>query len=212
MKKVKRAFDIIVSLILLVLFFPLLVIIAVMVLLDGTRGEVLADTPNRVGLNGIDFRMFKFRTMIPGSHDLVFGESRDDKLHKEVVNSGKIRTENDPRITKVGRILRKCDLDELPQLFNVLIGNMSLVGPRPYFREEIDRFRVNVSNGEELFTAILSMKPGITGPWQTSGRNDIPVDGRMKIEVSYARNWSLIKDVRIILRTPWVVISRKGAW
>lgn len=207
MNVIKRVFDVAIAATLLVIFFPLLVIVSALVLFDGTGGGIFADAPDRVGLYGNEFRMFKFRTMIPRAHQKLLGE-----LGKKQNRESKIRTDEDPRVTWIGKVLRKTDIDELPQVLNVLRGEMSIVGPRPYYREEIDRYLSKKKGGDYLFETILSVRPGMTGLWQVSGRNDIHLDGRVDMDVQYVDEWSILSDLIILIKTPWVVISRKGAW
>lgn len=209
--RLKRPLDVVGSLVLLVLLGPVLMVCGMLVLLDGHRGSVFSDGPLRVGLGGRKFFMYKFRTMVPRAHVLLHTDRGLRKIRDRQKQNGKLSIREDPRITAVGKILRSIDLDELPQLFNVLKGDMSLVGPRPYMQEEIDRH----AQDEELrkqFAILLRVKPGMTGLWQVSGRNDIPSRKRPGVDARYVRICSLLSDVKILLRTPVVVLTRTGAW
>ncbi|MDX9739281.1 MAG: sugar transferase [Candidatus Dojkabacteria bacterium] len=201
---VKRTIDVILSTVLWILASPLMLMISILIKLsDG--GEVFVGTPVRYGLEGKHFFMYKFRTMIPNAHDLTMGDS---KKRDELLSNHKLK--GDSRVTRVGRVLRGTDLDELPQLINVLLGHMSMVGPRPFYSEEIEHHLKEYPEDEKYFKNIFKVKPGITGIWQVSGRNEIPFRERLRMESEYALNPSIIKDVYILLQTPWVVISRKG--
>jgi len=148
--------------------------------------------------------MYKFRTMSKDAHENIRNDASLKSVYeKQKQNGGKLRVDEDPRITGVGKILRKWDLDELPQLFNVLRGEMSMVGPRPYFKEELERYDVD---------PIFSVRPGVTGLWQVSGRNDLPFERRIKIDIKYANEVSFWTDLKVMLKTPYVVLFRIGAW
>lgn len=201
---VKRVFDFSIATILWIPLSPLMFLIAILIKLsDG--GEVFVGNPVRKGLNGNYFFMYKFRTMVPNAHTLAMsnGKSKDDLLsnHKLV---------NDTRVTKIGRILRDTDMDELPQLINVILGDMSLVGPRPYYDDEIKYHLEKNPKDVKYLEKIFTVKPGITGPWQVSGRNSIPIEKRIRMESEYASSPNLLNDIYIFLKTPFVVITRKG--
>jgi len=125
---------------------------------------------------------------------------------------GKLKLSDDPRITKIGRILRKTDIDELPQFLNVLKGEMSVVGPRPMYQEEVDRYIKKNPNGKKYINQILKVPPGITGIWQVSGRNDISFEQRILLDAKYSKEINLARDFKILLKTPYVVLTRKGAY
>jgi len=184
---------------------------ALLVLLDGNKSGVLSDAPKRIGLNGKPFSMYKLRTMIPNAHSMLNEDPHLDRLLKKKMVDGKLRSSEDPRITKVGRFLRWFDLDERPQLWNVVKGEMSLVGPRPYFASELDECR-SIPGGAEMVKKVISVKPGMTGLWQVSGRNDIPLADRLKVDATYAETFSFFQDLLIALKTPIIVLTRKGAW
>jgi Sugar transferases involved in lipopolysaccharide synthesis len=208
-KFLKRILDIIFSLILIILFFPLSLIIAILIKLD-SPGPVFADVPERVGQNGKKFKMYKFRSMISNAHYLLRTDKRFKKLYEEY-KRGSYKLKNDPRITRVGKFIRKHSLDEIPQLLNVLKGEMSLVGPRAYYPDELNHQQEKFPQTKPLVKKVLSVKPGITGLWQVSGRSEVNFDKRIVLDATYVDQLSLFNDLKIILKTPWVMISGKGA-
>jgi len=199
-KIIKRVIDIIGSLALLVLFSPLFLIVALMVSLDG--GPVFY-RHKRIGRDGKPFGCLKFRTMILGA-EACLNEylSYHPEQRREWEQDQKLAF--DPRVTAIGNVLRRLSLDELPQLVNVLVGEMSLVGPRPVTEGELKHYGAAAS-------AYLAVRPGLTGPWQVSGRNDVSYATRVAMDEAYVRNFSLWNDIVILLRTPGVVLSKKGA-
>jgi exopolysaccharide production protein ExoY len=212
LEKLKRIFDILISLVLLILSSPLFVIIPFAIYVSD-RGEVFVKNPKRLGKGGKEFQMYKFRTMIPNAHKEIHTNPKYRKLVKKwEKQDGKLKISEDPRITKIGVILRKTDLDELPQLFNVIKGEMSIVGPRPMYKEEIDRYIKNNLKGKKYIKSIFKRKPGMTGIWQVSGRNSIPFPERIKMDAKYSRKVDLWRDFIIFLKTPIVVLTRKGAY
>jgi lipopolysaccharide/colanic/teichoic acid biosynthesis glycosyltransferase len=194
---VKAILDRALALVLLVLTLPLGALIALLVKLT-SPGPVLF-TQQRAGLNGRPFRMVKFRTMRAGAE-----AERTRLLHVNELTGPIFKMRDDPRVTPTGHFLRKTSLDELPQLLNVALGHMSLVGPRPL---------PLIENWELLpvHRRRLSVKPGITGLWQVSGRNDLTFEEWMALDLQYVDNWSLGLDLAIMLRTPPAVLSRRGA-
>jgi exopolysaccharide production protein ExoY len=201
-RAIKRAIDILGSAGLIVLLSPLALFIAVAVAID-SRGPVLF-TQRRVGRGGVGFPLIKFRTMVrDGDTALAAHLAADEELRREWEETRKLR--NDPRITRIGNLLRRSSLDELPQLLNVLVGNMSLVGPRPVLRDELARF------GDRA-PQILSVRPGLTGLWAVSGRSDISYEDRAELEHRYASGWSLRMDAWILLRTLPAVVRGHGAY
>ncbi len=205
----KRVIDVTGSLTLMVLFFPI-VLLAIVVILLTSKGPVFADTPKRVGKEGRLFKMYKFRTMITNAHHMLRQDPKFKHLFEQYKkNSYKLK--EDPRVTSVGKFLRKHSIDELPQLINVLKGDMSLVGPRAYYPDELEDQQKKYPQTRALVKEVLSVKPGITGAWQVSGRSEVNFDKRIGIDAEYVRRKSIIYDLRILLRTPWAMISGKGA-
>jgi exopolysaccharide biosynthesis polyprenyl glycosylphosphotransferase len=195
---VKRIFDIITSLLLLVLLLPVGLLVALAIKLD-SRGPVLF-RQSRLGRNGKQFEALKFRSMKMGS------EAERDALSQQNEASWPLfKMRNDPRVTRVGRFLRRTSLDEVPQLWNVLKGDMSLVGPRPPVPSEVEEYH-------PWQRRRLEAPPGITGLWQVSGRSDLPFDEMVMLDIYYIENWSLVLDFGILLRTIPAVISGRGAY
>jgi len=193
----KRLLDVAVSMLLLLLALPVIGIAAIAIRLS-SPGAVLFKQ-KRMGLNGRVFTLFKFRTMF---EDAL--ERRGEVTHLNQMTGPVFKAKSDPRITAVGRVLRKFSLDELPQLWNVLKGDMSLVGPRPPIPEEVAAYH-------RWHRRRLSMKPGLTCLWQVSGRNDVDFDRWMKLDLQYIDNWSPSLDLKILLRTIPAVLSGRGA-
>ena len=211
-KAIKRVFDIILSIVFLLLFSPLLCLASLLIFLTDRKG-VFVKEPLRYGLGGKEFRMFKFRTMIPNAYRELLGNPKYAKLKsKWERNSNKLRVNEDPRVTWIGRILRKTDIDELPQLLNVLVGQMSIVGPRPTYKTEIEAHLKKYPKDEKYLKDIFLIRPGITGIWQVSGRNKISLHKRLPMEVEYARNLNFCDDFKILIKTPKVVLTRGGAY
>lgn len=199
----KRVLDITVALGLLVAFLPFWVIVPLLIWFDS--GWPVFFSHKRVGQGGDTIRLYKFRSMIHGADDLL--HKKDSPLLKEF-KRGDWKLENDPRITRLGRVLRALTIDEFPQLLNVLKGEMSMVGPRAYVRKELEEQTARYPETKELIEDILSVKPGITGPWQVSGRNDVPFVQRAKMDAEYARQRSIMNDILILCKTPRAMISR----
>ena len=205
----KRLIDIIFSVILLILFSPLCLITAVLIKMDNS-GPVFADTPERVGKKGHLFKMFKFRSMIVNAHMLLRHDPKFTKLYaKYKKNSYKLK--EDPRVTEVGKFMRKHSLDEIPQLINVISGDMSLVGPRAYYPDELDNQQKKYPSTKKLVKKVLSIKPGITGYWQVSGRSEVNFDKRIAMDADYVDKRSLWYDIKILLKTPPAMITGRGA-
>ncbi len=195
-KLIKKLFDIFFSLFILVAFFPLFLIIALLVKLS-SRGPIFF-LQERVGKNNIPFKCIKFRTMHPEAKDILQNIlKKDNKIKKEFEETHKIK--NDPRITTIGKLLRKTSLDELPQFINVLRNEMSIVGPRPIVKAEKKKYGKN-------FKKLLSIKPGITGLWQVSGRNNLTYKKRVTLDLNYVKNYNLLMDIRILIRTFGVIL------
>jgi lipopolysaccharide/colanic/teichoic acid biosynthesis glycosyltransferase len=205
----KRIIDIAGSLVLVLFFLPICLVVAIAIKLD-TAGPIFADTPERVGQGGRYFKLYKFRSMILNAHELLRHDPKMAALYNEYKrNSYKLR--EDPRVTLVGRFIRKHSLDEIPQLLNVLKGDMSLVGPRPYYPDELVEQQRKYPHTKELVKEVLSSKPGVTGHWQVSGRSEVNFDKRIKMDADYVRRKSLLLDIAILLKSPWAMISGKGA-
>ncbi|GIW63129.1 MAG: hypothetical protein KatS3mg090_0955 [Patescibacteria group bacterium] len=205
----KRLLDIVSSIILIIIFAPISLIIAIAIKLD-SKGPVFADIPKRVGKDGKMFKMYKFRSMIENAHHLIRTDPRFRKLYEEYKN-GSYKLKDDPRVTRVGKFIRKFSLDEIPQLINVLKGEMSLVGPRAYHLDELQEQQKKYPHTKNYVKDVLKVKPGITGLWQVSGRSEVNFDERIKLDAYYANNVNLWQDLKIILKTPWVMITGKGA-
>jgi exopolysaccharide production protein ExoY len=206
---IKRTLDVIGSGFLLLIFSPIFIVLTILIKLDSV-GPVFADTPERVGKNGILFKMFKFRSMIENAHMLLRKDPKLKSLYEQYKkNSYKLK--KDPRVTKLGKFIRKHSLDELPQLLNVLRGDMSLVGPRAYYPDELVNQQKKYPNTRILVKKVLSIKPGITGYWQVSGRSEVNFDKRIAMDALYVDKRSLWYDIKILIKTPWAMISGKGA-
>src|SRR6185295_8339972 len=193
----KRALDVVVSSLLLVLGAPISVGIALLIKL--TSGGTVLFRQTRCGLNGRAFTLYKFRTMIEGAQ-----ERQGELLHLNEMKGPVFKLKSDPRVTWIGRFLRKFSLDELPQFWNVLRGDMSLVGPRPPIPEEVAQYK-------RWQRRRLAMKPGLTCLWQISGRNDVDFDRWIQLDLEYIDSWSPMLDLKILLKTIPVVLSGRGA-
>ncbi|WP_349405603.1 sugar transferase [Clostridium perfringens] len=194
----KRIFDFISSLIGLIIFFPIIIIIAVAIKLDSKGPIVFGHT--RVGKDGKEMKVYKFRSMVKNAQEVFnnFTQEQKDEFNKN------FKLENDPRITKVGKFLRKTSLDELPQLWNIIKGDMSVVGPRPIVKKEIIKYG-------DSFKKVFSVKPGLTGYWQANGRSDTTYEERVAMDLYYVDNRSLSLDFKIIIQTLVSVIKKEGA-
>lgn len=206
---VKRIVDILLGSVLFIFFLPICLVAAAIIKLD-SKGPVFADVPERVGEGGRLFKMYKFRSMIVNAHYILRHHEAFKDLYQEY-KKGSFKLKKDPRITQIGRFIRKHSLDEIPQIINVLKGDMSLVGPRAYYPDELEDQQKKYPQTKALVKKVLSVKPGITGLWQISGRSEINFDKRIAIDAQYVDTISFIKDIGIILRTPWVMISGRGA-
>ncbi|MDP3941728.1 MAG: sugar transferase [bacterium] len=206
---VKRSLDILFSSFLLLFFSPILLLSALAIKLD-SRGPVFADTPERIGKSGKPFKMYKLRSMIQNAHELLREDPELAALY-ERYKKGSYKLRDDPRITTVGRFLRKHSIDEVPQLANILRGDMSLVGPRAYYPDELRDQQKKYPETKDAVKIVLSVKPGLTGYWQVSGRSEINFDKRIQMDAEYVRHRSILYDLGIVLKTPWAMISGKGA-
>jgi len=210
---VKRTIDIASSIILIIIFSPIMLLAAIVIAVT-SPGPILVERTNktaqRVGKNGKIFYHYKFRSMILNAYELLKTDPKFKKLYEEYKKSS-YKLHEDPRVTKFGKFIRKYSIDEMPQLFNVIKGEMSLVGPRPYFIDELKEQQKRYPGTEKFVKETLTVKPGITGFWQVSGRSQVNFDKRIEMDALYARKKSLILDVLIILKTPFVMISGVGA-
>ena len=197
----KRTFDIVVASLLLLFLAPIFGLLCWMVKRDG--GNAIYGH-ERVGQDGAKFKCLKFRSMVTNSQEVLQALlATSEEARAEWDRDFKLK--NDPRITRIGGFLRKTSLDELPQLWNVIRGEMSLVGPRPVIEAELERYAGDVDY-------YLMAKPGMTGLWQVSGRNDIDYDTRVYFESWYVKNWALWTDIAILFKTAGVVLRRDGAY
>ena len=199
----KRILDIVVALILMIIFLPIWIIVPLMIYFDS--GLPILFKHKRVGLNGKEFYLFKFRSMIPNADEILH---KHNKALLKKFKQGDWKIENDPRITKLGKALRSLTIDEFPQLYNVIRGEMSMVGPRAYVKKELDEQTKKYPETTKYKDLILSVKPGITGPWQTSGRNEVPFNIRAKMDSDYAKKGSILTDIKILFKTPQAMISK----
>ena len=195
---VKRGFDLLFATLILLIFSPLLLLIAFLVLISSGRPIFYSQT--RVGINGKTFKFYKFRSMIKDA-DQRLSEVKNVHKRDHVI----FKSKDDPRITPIGRILRKYSLDELPQFFNVINNSMSVVGPRPALTREVNLYN-------STYERRLNIKPGITGPWQISGRSDLDLQTSISLDLNYLTNWSFTRDLWIIIATIGAVFRGKGAY
>lgn len=198
----KRGFDLLLSAVSLVVLSPVLVLTALLVKLDSPGPVLFGHT--RVGRDGSRFTCYKFRTMVPDAQERLAALLENDPQARRQWDRD-FKLKSDPRVTRVGKFLRKTSLDELPQIWNVLKGEMSFIGPRPIVPEEVERY------GDKA-RYLFRVTPGITGLWQVSGRNDIDYSERVLLDEYYAKNWSLWLDIEILLRTVGAVFRRNGAY
>lgn len=202
----KRLLDIAGSLLGLILGFPFFLIISILIKLD-SKGPVFFKQ-KRVGAGYKEFQMWKFRTMVVDAEKILQSNPKLMEIYKK--SSYKIK--DDPRVTKVGKILRKLSIDELPQLINIFRGEMSIVGPRAYKKDEIEnQLGIHPKLGKYA-KVVTSIKPGLTGLWQTGGRSEIGFEQRIVLDYDYASRMSILFDIAIILKTFPAVLKSKGAW
>ena len=195
-KLFKKLLDFLFSMFFLIVCIPFFILISLLIKLS-SRGPIFF-LQERIGRNNISFKCIKFRTMHPEAKDILENLlMKDNKLRMEFEKTHKIK--NDPRITTIGKLLRKTSLDELPQFINVLKGEMSIIGPRPIVNKEKKKYGKNLKR-------VLSIKPGITGLWQVSGRNNLTYKTRVKLDLNYTENYNFLMDVRILIRTIGVIL------
>ena len=200
---IKRTFDLVVSVLFLPVLLPLIGVLGLLIKIDSPGPVLYRHT--RIGRIGKPFGVYKFRSMFRDSGERLETILRNDPLARQEWESS-FKLKKDPRITRMGRFLRKTSLDELPQIFNVLKGEMSLVGPRPVIEEEIITYYKESSDYYHM------VRPGITGLWQVSGRNDVGYDNRVRLDMWYVLNWSLWLDILMLFKTIRVVLKREGAY
>lgn len=193
----KRALDFLAALLGLILLSPIFLIVSILIKLE-SEGEVIF-SQTRIGFNGKEFKMYKFRSMVKNAEELKA------KLAAQNEMSGPMfKMKDDPRVTKVGKFIRKTSIDELPQLINVLKGDMSLVGPRPSLPKEVENF-------EDWMLRRLEVKPGLTCYWQVSGRNNIDFEDWMKLDIQYVEDRNFLLDLKLIFKTFFVLFGDKNA-
>lgn len=197
-KLIKRLFDFCAALTGSIITLPFFIIIAIAIKLD-SKGSVFF-IHHRVGKNGKPLPILKFRTMVVGAENMIKDFTPEQKKEWET----NFKLEHDPRVTKIGHFLRKTSIDELPQLYNILAGQLSVVGPRPVTKEEIEKYGKNKDK-------ILSVTPGLTGWWACNGRSNIDYQERMDLELYYVDHASLLLDLKIILKTVKITLSHEGA-
>ncbi len=202
----KRLTDIAGSLFGLIILSPVILMVAIAIKLD-SAGPVLAETPMRAGKKGRLFRIYKFRSMVQNAQEIL--EKNPQLLEEYKKNSYKIF--NDPRVTRVGKFIRRFSIDEFPQFLNILSGDMSLVGPRAYYPYELEEQQEKYPESRKYVKVILSGKPGLTGLWQVTGRSEINFDKRVKMDALYVKRRSIIYDLWIIIKTIPAVLSGRGA-
>jgi len=203
---IKRIFDVVVSGLLILILSPIIILTILIIVLD-SRGPVFFSRRDdgsyvyRVGEGGVPFRYFKFRSMIPNSDSMRYNELADRNLRTD---GPMVKIKDDPRVTRFGRFIRRWSIDELPELFLVFLGRMSLVGPRPHLPEEVAKY-------ENYHRKTLTIKPGVTGLAQVSGRSDLLFEEEAKLDIYYIENWSLLLDISILLKTPLAVFKHRQA-
>jgi exopolysaccharide production protein ExoY len=198
----KRLFDLVLAVLLLVLVGTLVVAVAAMIL--ALDGRPIMIRHFRVGRGGTPFACLKFRTMVPNADQALEEHLRANPAARpEWSESRKLK--NDPRVTRLGKVLRKSSLDELPQVINVFKGEMSFVGPRPIVRDEVSQYGAHIAD-------YYRARPGLTGPWQVSGRNDVTYGNRVLLDSDYVQNWSFARDILILLKTVPAVITTRGVY
>lgn len=193
----KRITDILCSSFGLLVLSPIFLIVGVLIKLE-SKGSVIF-SQERIGKDGITFKMYKFRSMVANAEEL-----KGKLCHKNEMSGPMFKIKDDPRVTKIGKFIRKTSIDELPQLFNVLKGDMSLVGPRPSLPKEVEKF-------DNWMMTRLEVKPGLTCYWQVSGRNDIDFEDWMKLDIKYVRERNTLVDIKLIFKTFFVLFGDKHA-
>ena len=195
----KRLMDILLSLIAIIFLMPIFIIVAIAIKIEDPKGKIIF-TQERNGVYPTTFKMYKFRSMVHNAEELLEELNNQNELTGPV-----FKMKEDPRITKVGKFIRKTSIDELPQLFNILKGDMSLVGPRPPIPREVEKYN-------EYQLQRLSVKPGLTCIWQVSGRNSIDFDQWIELDLQYIRERSILLDIKLIFKTFFVLFGDKNAY
>ena len=195
---IKRGIDIIIGTIGIIICLPFFIIIAILIKID-SKGPVFFKH-KRIGKNGKDLYIYKFRTMIDNAEDAIKNFTPEQKKEFEA----NYKLEDDPRVTRVGKILRKTSIDELPQIINILKGEMAIIGPRPIVKKELEKYGKNKNR-------FLSVAPGLTGYWAANGRSDVSYEERMAMELYYVDNRSLLLDLKIFFKTIGSVLTGRGA-
>ncbi len=203
-RAIKRLFDLASVLVILALFWWAIIAVAIAVRL--TTGSPIIFGHKRIGRDGREFKCYKFRSMVPNADEVLAHLLATNADAREEWNRD-FKLKDDPRITRVGRFIRKTSLDEFPQLWNVVVNDMSIVGPRPVVKKELDQYYVGACKAH-----YLSVKPGLTGLWQVSGRNDMDYSERVELDRSYVCSWGVFSDFMIVMRTVGVMFRRKGAY
>lgn len=201
--------DLVLASFLLLLFSPIMLVVAIAIKLD-SQGPIFADTPERIGRGGKPFKMYKLRSMIQNAHEILRMDPKFRSLYEEY-KKGSYKLKDDPRVTRVGKFIRKHSLDEVPQLVNIIKGDMSMVGPRAYYSDELVEQQKKYPHTKDAVKVVLSVRPGLTGYWQVFGRSEINFDKRIQMDAEYVKKRSIMYDVYIILKTPWAMVSGKGA-
>lgn len=197
-ESIKRILDVIISSIGLILLLPVFLILALIIKID-SKGPIIY-AHKRIGKNGKEIKIYKFRTMYENANEMI--KDFTEEQMKEWKTNFKLK--NDPRVTKVGNILRKTSLDELPQIINIIKGELSIIGPRPVVEEELEKYGANKNK-------FLSVTPGLTGFWQANGRSDTTYEQRMQMELYYVDNYNFKLDCQIFFKTFSAVLKKEGA-
>ena len=207
--QIKRLSDIALASVLFLVFFPIGVIVAIAIKLE-SPGPIFVEWSDRVGKDGKVFRLLKFRSMVRNARYLQFHDPKYKQYLKEFKkNSFKIK--DDPLRTKIGKFIVKYSIDETPQFINVIKGDMSLIGPRPYYPDELSDQKKKYPRSVPLIAKALSVRPGITGEWQVSGRSDVNFEKRIEMDAHYAQKLNLWYDLKILFKTPFVMLSGRGS-
>ena len=204
--KLKRLMDIVMATVFVIVFSPIYIVTAFLIWKEDHHSPIYSHL--RVGRNKKSFNFYKFRSMHINADAML----QTNKEIYEQVRSGNNKIKNDPRITKIGKFIRKYSIDEFPQMYNVLKGDMSFIGPRALRPDEFALYEERDPKNKAKMEVITTVNPGITGYWQVNGRSDIDFDSRMDMDVFYAKNYSLGLDLKILISTPLAVIQAKGSY